>query len=60
MWSILHSKPNSHTPADRFWSAVTAQLLLYGNSFIEKRRDQSFGVVDELFLLNPERDDGVV
>src|SRR5215210_4899042 len=37
-WRLLHDKPNSVAPADRFWSAVTAQLLLYGNAFIEKRR----------------------
>jgi HK97 family phage portal protein len=52
-WRMLHDKPNSHTPADRFWAAVTSQLLLYGNAFIRKSRDET-GVVDELFLLNPE------
>jgi HK97 family phage portal protein len=51
-WSMLHDKPNDHTPADRFWSTVTTQLLLYGNAFLRKHRDQ-FGLVDELSLLNP-------
>jgi phage portal protein BeeE len=51
-WSMLHDKPNDHTPADRFWSTVTTQLLLYGNAFLRKHRDQ-FGLVDELTLLNP-------
>jgi HK97 family phage portal protein len=54
MWPVLHDKPNNHTPADRFWSAVAAQLLLYGNSFIEKRRSDGL-TVDELFLLDPQR-----
>lgn len=51
-WGMLHDKPNDHTPADRFWSTVTTQLLLYGNAFLRKHRDQ-FGLVDELSLLNP-------
>lgn len=51
-WDLLHYKPNEHTPADRFWSSVTTQLLLYGNAFVRKHRD-SLGLVDELTLLNP-------
>lgn len=51
-WRLLHDKPNSSTPADRFWSAVTAQLLLHGNAFVRKSRSDLF-VVDELFLLDP-------
>lgn len=51
-WGLLHDKPNEHTPADRFWSTVSTQLLLYGNAFIRKHRDQ-MGLVDELTLLNP-------
>jgi HK97 family phage portal protein len=35
-WRLLNQKPNSSTPAGRFWSTVTAHLLLYGNAFIEK------------------------
>jgi HK97 family phage portal protein len=53
-WRLLHDKPNASTPADRFWSAVTAQLLLYGNAFIEKVRSDPFGDVDELWLFEPE------
>ena len=52
MWSVLHDKPNSYTPADRFWSAVAGQLLLYGNAFVLKDRDLN-GLVDELWLLKP-------
>jgi hypothetical protein len=51
-WSLLHDKPNDHTPADRFWSAVTTQLLLYGNAFVRKHRDD-MGLVNELTLMNP-------
>lgn len=51
-WRLLHDKPNSHTPAGRFWSTVAAHLLLWGNAFIVKRRD-SLGLVDELHLLKP-------
>lgn len=53
-WGLLHDKPNAFTPADRFWSAVTAQLLLYGNAFIRKHRD-SVGLVEELTLMNPSQ-----
>lgn len=52
-WALLHDKPNDHTPADRFWSTVTTQLLLYGNAFILKHRDPTSNLVDELTLLNP-------
>jgi HK97 family phage portal protein len=52
-WSLLHDKPNPDTPADRFWATVTLQLLMWGNSFIEKVRDPVSGVVDSLYLLDP-------
>lgn len=51
-WRMLHQKPNASTPADRFWQAVTANLLLWGNAFIEKVRTPD-GVVSELFILDP-------
>lgn len=51
-WRLLHDRPNSQTPAGRFWSTVAVHLLLYGDCFIEKRRDE-VGVVDELWLLPP-------
>jgi HK97 family phage portal protein len=35
-WRLLNQKPNSSTPAGRFWSTVSAHLLLYGNAFIQK------------------------
>jgi HK97 family phage portal protein len=51
-WRMLHDRPNSFTTASRFWSTVTVHLLLYGNAFILKRRDET-GVVSELWLLLP-------
>ena len=52
MWRVLHDKPNSHTPADRFWSTVTTHLLLWGNAYIRKVRGAD-GVVEELWLIHP-------
>jgi HK97 family phage portal protein len=49
-WRLLNQKPNSHTPAGRFWSTVAAHLLLYGNAFIEK---VGRGSGMELFILPP-------
>lgn len=51
-WRLLHDRPNSYTPAGRFWATVAVHILLYGNAFIRKLRDES-GQVDELVLLNP-------
>src|SRR5262249_30331510 len=48
----LHDKPNPYTVAAVFWSTVTAQLALNGNSFLFKRRDPD-GVLDSLWILNP-------
>ena len=52
-WRMLHDKPNPVTPAYRFWSTVTAHLLLWGNAFIEKVRDPSTGLVTELWIVEP-------
>jgi len=41
-------------PAHRFWSTVTAHLLLWGNAFLEKRRGAS-SLVEELWLLDPSQ-----
>jgi HK97 family phage portal protein len=51
-WRMLHDRPNSQTPAGRFWATVAQHLLLYGNCFIEKVRDDT-GMVDELWILSP-------
>ena len=52
-WRLLHDKPNEFTPAGRFWSTVSVHLMLYGNAFIHKLRDQD-GLVEELYLLQPD------
>lgn len=52
-WRMLHDKPNPETTARRFWSTVTAQVLLDGNSFLWKERDPETGTVDSLWLLDP-------
>lgn len=51
-YRMLHDAPNPVVPAHRFWSSVTADLLLYGNAFIEKLRDEN-GLVSELWLYPP-------
>jgi len=51
-YRMLHDSPNPVVPAFRFWSTVAAYLLLWGNAFIEKLRDQS-GLVSELWLYHP-------
>ena len=53
-WRLLHDRPNSQTPAGRFWSTVAVHLLLWGNCFIEMVRDEA-GIVDELWLIHPSK-----
>lgn len=53
-WRMLHDSPNPYTPSNRFWSTVTAHLLLWGNAYIEKRRTDGI-LVDELYLLDPAK-----
>ena len=53
-WSLIHDAPNPSMPAHRFWSTVTAHLLLWGNAFLEKRRGAS-SLVEELWLLDPSQ-----
>lgn len=52
-WRMLHDKPNENTTAHAFWSTVTAQLLLGGNSFLLKERGGELGEVESLWLLEP-------
>lgn len=52
-WSMLHDKPNSAMPANRFWATVTAHLLLWGNAFIPLERSPQSGLVEELRLADP-------
>lgn len=51
-YRLLHDAPNPEQPAFRFWSVLTTHLLLWGNAYIEKLRDEQ-GLVSELWLLHP-------
>jgi HK97 family phage portal protein len=53
-WPLLHDQPNPEMAADEVWELVMAHLLLWGNAFIAKIRD-NFGVVTELWPLRPNR-----
>lgn len=50
-WRMLHDKPNPETTAHVFWSTVTAQVLLDGNSLIWKERGVE-GEIESLYLLD--------
>ena len=54
-WRMLHDMPNEYTTAHTFWSTVAGQILLGGNSFILKERDPQTGMVEQLWLINPEQ-----
>jgi HK97 family phage portal protein len=49
---MLGYRPNPIMPAHLFWSTVAAHLLLWGNAYIEKLRDEN-GLVAELWLIHP-------
>jgi HK97 family phage portal protein len=53
-WRMLHDQPNPVTPAHRFWSTVTAHLILWGNAFLEKERDPLTGLVTSLWIVEPQ------
>ncbi len=53
-WRMCHDAPNPLMSAHRFWSTVTGHILLWGNCFIEKIRNDS-SLVDTLWLLDPAR-----
>lgn len=50
--SMLGQAPNALQPAHRFWSTIAGHLLLWGNAYVEKLRDQN-GLVSELYILHP-------
>jgi len=52
-WRMIHDQPNPAMPAHRFWSTVTAQLLLWGNAFVRKERSVVSGLVESLWLEDP-------
>jgi HK97 family phage portal protein len=53
-WRILHDTPNDEMAADELWELVAHHLLMWGNSFLLKDRDE-FGVVQMLWPLSPSR-----
>ena len=55
MWPILHDRPNPWTPANRFWSTITVHQLCWGNWFVEKLRDPTTGLVNEIRLIHPSK-----
>lgn len=50
--NMLETAPNPVQPAHRFWATLAGHLLLWGNGFVEKLRDET-GLVSELWLLHP-------
>jgi len=52
--SMLGQAPNPIQPAHRFWSTIAGHLLLWGNAFVEKMRDQN-GLVSELWIIHPSK-----
>ena len=56
---MLGQAPNPVLPAHRFWATVAGHLLLWGNAFVEKLRDDQ-GLVSELWLIHPSDGDGRV
>lgn len=53
-WRLLHDEPNDEQAADELWELVAHQLLLWGNSFLFKERDE-FGLVQQLWPIHPSR-----
>jgi HK97 family phage portal protein len=50
-YRMLHDMPNEQTTAHTFWSSLTASLLLRGNAYIFKQRDE-LGMVEQLWMLD--------
>ena len=53
-WKLLHDAPNAEVAADEFWELVTASLLLWGNAFIWKERND-LDLVTQLWVIDPSR-----
>lgn len=49
---MLGAQPNPAMPAHAFWPILAGHLLLWGNAFVEKLRDED-GLVAELWPLHP-------
>jgi HK97 family phage portal protein len=53
-WRLIHDQPNPEMAADELWEMIAAHLLLWGNGFLAKVRN-NLGVVSELWPLRPNR-----
>lgn len=53
-WRLLHDQPNADMAADEVWELVATHLLLWGNAYLAKIRNE-LGVVTELIPLRPNR-----
>jgi HK97 family phage portal protein len=53
-WQLLRGSPNPTMTANELWSLVESHLLLWGNAFIFKSRDDS-GMVDGIWPVDPRR-----
>lgn len=54
-WRFLHDNLNDEQAADDGWETVTAHLLLWGNAFLYKLRDNPLELVDGLLPIEPKR-----
>jgi HK97 family phage portal protein len=50
----LLAKPHPDTPPFEFWEAVYSHILLWGNAYLRKLRNQN-GQVQELWAIHPSR-----
>src|SRR5262252_6105360 len=53
-WKLLHDMPNPEIAADEFWEMTVASLLLWGNAFLWKERDD-LDTVTALWVIDPSR-----
>jgi HK97 family phage portal protein len=53
-WRLLHETPNDEMAADELWELVAHHLLIWGNSFLLKERDE-LGLVRQLWPIKPAR-----
>lgn len=52
LYTLLHTQPNAEMTAVVFWQAFFASMLLWGNTYVEKKRNS--GVVTSLEFLVPD------
>ena len=54
-WKFLHDNLNDEQAADDGWETITAHLLLWGNAFAYKLRNNGLDLVDGLLPIDPKR-----